>query len=321
MRFIFRCGATAVAAVMPLLPVANAADGQIQLYTQGGNAYLQVQGSPNDDWRIQTSTDLLAWSNLTSFGALLSGRTNAPSRSVGDPSGAPRFFRAVQTGGLYDRTLLRTMSLTFTQANWQTLLANGRSAGTNVYCSQLTLDNGAANYGVGARYRGNTSYTGFGGGAPVKKSINLELDHSMTNQDLMGYDTVNLNNAYQDETILRESLYFNIMRNYTVCPAGCLMQLYINGANWGVYSFAQQQDRRLINEYFPSSEGDRWRAPNMGAGGGGPGGGTTGASSLGYLGNTNVATYLANYELKSDYNTNAWPRLINAIYVLNNTPT
>jgi hypothetical protein len=55
-----------------------------------------------------------------------------------------------------------------------------------------------------------------------------------------------------------------------------------------------------------------------GPGGGGPGG-TTGASSLGYLGNTNVATYQNNYELKSDYHTNAWPRLINAIYVLNNT--
>jgi hypothetical protein len=34
-----------------------------------------------------------------------------------------------------------------------------------------------------------------------------------------------------------------------------------------------------------------------------------------------VATYKSNYELKSDDSTNAWQRLINATYVLNNTPT
>jgi hypothetical protein len=51
---------------------------------------------------------------------------------------------------------------------------------------------------------------------------------------------------------------------------------------------------------------------------GGPG---TGSSALAYLGNTNLTAYRANYELTSDFNTNAWPRLINAIYVLNTTAT
>ncbi|MCX8107751.1 MAG: CotH kinase family protein, partial [Verrucomicrobiae bacterium] len=73
-------------------------------------------------------------------------------------------------------------------------------------------------------------------------------------------------------------------------------------------------------EYCPSGSGDRWRAPNMGGGtpgGGGPGGGS---SALSYLGNTNISTYTNKYELKSPYHTNAWPRLINAIYVFNTTP-
>lgn len=289
----------------------------VRLRAAGTNILLQIHGDADDDWRAQVSSNMLDWSNLPGFGTLQSRGTNGPERSVGAPGAAQQFYRVLKTGGLYDRTLLRTFSLTFTQANWATLLANGRATGSNVYCSLLTLDNGITNQGVGARYRGNTSYTGMGGSsAPMKKSINLAIDFADPDADLMNFNTLNLNNAFQDETIMRESLYFNVMRNYTVCPASCLVQLYINGANWGVYSCAQQQNGDLIRDYFPSTDGDRWRAPNMA---GGPG--TSANSALGYLGNTNLATYRSVYELKSDYNTNALARLIHAIYVLNSTPT
>ncbi len=303
-----------------LFAAARADDGRLIARMWGSAMTLEVQGDADDDWRFQGSTDLSAWIDLPALGTLLSGGDTPPVRSMGIPEGAMVCYRAVRTAGLFDPTLLRTMNLTFTQANWQTLLANGRTSGSNADCLRLTMDNGAIQTNVGARYRGNTSYTGMGGGgAPAKKSINLEIDYRVSDADLMGYDTINLNNAYMDETIMRESLYFNIMRQYTICPAGCLVQLHINNASWGVYSMVQQQDGRLMKEYCPSSDGDRWRAPNMAGGGGGPGGGQTGASAFGYLGNTNVASYQKYYELKSDDHTNAWPRLVQAIYVLNNT--
>jgi hypothetical protein len=235
----------------------------------------------------------------------------------------------VQTAGLYDPTLLRTVGLTFTQSNWRTLLTNGRTTGSNTVAT-FSLDNGATNSAVGVRYRGNTSFTGMGGGgggggaAPTKKSVNIEFDYADPKGDLMGHDTLNLNNAYGDETILREPLYFTVMSQYAFCPKGSLARLYINGENWGVYSLAQQEDGDLVREWCPSNDGDRWRAPNMpaggGGGGGGPGGPGSGASALSYLG-TSVATYQRNYELKTDNSTNAWERLVHAIEVLNNTPT
>lgn len=123
---------------------------------------------------------MTTWTTLTEFGTLLSGDTNAPTRVVGALTDSQRFFRALRTEGLYDTSLLRTVSLTFTQSNWQTLLANGRTTGSNTLCT-LEMDNGAVLAGVGARYRGNTSYTGMGpGGAPTKKSVNLELDYTNT---------------------------------------------------------------------------------------------------------------------------------------------
>jgi hypothetical protein len=274
-------------------------DGTAVLYVQGTNAWIQVQGSGNDDWYLQSSPDLQSWSTVPGFGTLVSAGTNAPWRSIGVTTESDRYFRMLKTRGLYDSALLRTISLTFTQANWATLLASARNTTNYVYGALLTLDNGATNVGVGARYRGNTSYTMSG----TKKSIAIAIDYAVTNADLMGFTSLNLNNAFGDESIMREAVYFTIMRHYAVCPAGCMVQIYVNGANRGVYSQAQQQNGDLIRDYFPSNDGHRFRAGNLDS-----------SSAFNYLGNTNVATYTPHYELKSDYDTNAWPRFINAIY-------
>jgi spore coat protein CotH len=276
-----------------------------------------VEGDGDDDWRLQMSGDLANWTTLTNFGTLLSGRaTNAPWRVVGPASNSNQFYRALRTTGLYDPSLFRTVSLSFTQANWGTLLTSGRTTGSNVYCSLVTLDNGATNRGAGARYRGNTSFN-IGGN---KKSINVELDWTNPAADLMRYSTFNLNNAAGDETIQREALYFTTMSQYTPCPKAAMARVNINGAFWGVYTLVQQENGQLIKEWFPSNDGDRWRTPNAAGGGGGFGGSN---SALAYLNTTNIATYRTYYDLRTTNSptTNAWERLVNAIYVLNTTPT
>jgi spore coat protein CotH len=296
---------------------AIAEDGHIHVRKDGTNTLVQVEGDGDDDWHLQVSSDLVSWSTATNFGTLLSGKaTNAPWRVVGPATNSGQFHRALKTAGLYDPSLFRTVSLTFTQANWGTLLTSGRTTGSNVYCSLVTLDNGATNIGAGARYKGNTSFN-IGGS---KKSINVELDWINPTADLMRYTTFNLNNAAGDETIQREALYFTTMSQYTPCPKAAMARVNINGAFWGVYTLVQQENGQLIREWFPSNDGDRWRTPNAAGGGGGFGGSN---SALAYLNTTNIATYRTYYDLRTTNSaTNvAWVRLINAIQVLNTTPT
>ena len=307
-----------------LLLSAGAADGDLELLPSGTELQVRIRGDEDEDWRIQASGNLVDWTNLDSFGVLLSGGTNAPVRSLGELTGDHLFYRTVKAEGLYDPSLIRTFHLTFTQSNWQTLLTSGRTTGSNTVAT-LVLDNGATNTGVGARYKGNTSFS-MGG---TKKSVNLEVNFTNDTSELLGYETVNLNNAAGDETIMREAVYFNVMSRYTVSPRGALARLFINGQNWGVYSLAQQGDSDLVKEWFSSADGDRWRAPNAGGGtGGGPGGGGPGGggmfasslSALSWLGTSNVATYKSNYELKhTSDETSAWLRLVHACDVLNNT--
>jgi len=317
----------------------QAADGRLEWAREAVGTGLCVRGDADDDWFIEESSDLREWTRIVTEAPLLGGGSQAPILAVPPQANGLRFFRALKTDGIFDDTLVRTLSLTFTQANWQTRLTTSRTTGSNTLGS-LKIDNGATAAAIGARYKGNSSFSGMGsGGAPTKKSINIAIDEVDPKADLMGYETLNLNNAYGDETILREALYFNVMRRYTVCPRATLARVFINDANWGVYSFVQQQDGDLIDEWFPSSNGDRWRAPNIGGGtGGAPGGGTGGfpggppgaggggggftsaASALSYLG-ADVSSYRNNYELKkSDDSTNAWLRLVHVIDVLNNTP-
>lgn len=291
------------------------ADGSVQLQVSGTNVIVKVDGDKDDDWRMQVSTNLSSWTTVTSFGTILSGNeTNAPWRSIAAKSAVPTYYRALQTAGLYDPTVFRTISMTFTQTSLVTLsnqLVLARTYSTNVYGPLLTMDNGATNYHIGARYKGNTSFT-MGG---TKKSFNIEFDSISTNADLMGYTTLNLNNAAGDETIMREPLYFTLMSQYCCSPKAALARVYINGSDRGVYSLAQQENSELIKEHFPSADGDRWRTPNPPT--------ASAIYAFGYLGNTNVSSYLANYDLRSNNSTtnDAYARVINAINVLNNTAT
>ena len=288
-------------------------DGRVNLRTTSDTLLVQIQGSDEDDWQLQSSTNLTTWTTLTNFGALLSGTAaNAPWRMAAPNAAAGQFFRAVQTAGLYDPALFRTVNLFFGTSGvaLSNQLADGRKYETNVLC-WLTLDNGATNTGVGARYKGNTSYTQSG----TKKSINLELDYTNAEARLMGYKTVNLNNAFGDETIMREPLYFYVMDKYTPCPEGAMTRVYINGSLWGVYSLVEQENGDLLKKWFPSNDGDRWRAPNSAGGGF-----SSSNSAFAYFG-TNWTSYTNHYTLKTDNAaTNvAYQRLADAITALNVT--
>ena len=291
-----------------------AADGSVTLQLSNSIVLLKVDGDKDDDWWMQSSTNLTTWTTVTSFGTLLSGNaTNASWRSAGGKGSASTFYRAKQTAGFYDPSLLRTVTLTYTQASLTTFtqqLTSARTYGTNVYCPQMTLDNGATNVSVGARYKGNTSFTGSG----VKKSLNIELNYIVTNADVMGFSSFNMNNAAGDITVMREPVYFTLMSEYCCSPKAALAQLYMNGNNRGVYSLAQQENNQLIRAYFPSDNGDRWRTPNP------PN--ATANCAFGWRGNTNISTYTPYYEFHSSNSTtnDAYARVINAINVLNNTP-
>lgn len=160
-----------------------------------------------------------------------------------------------------------------------------------------------------------------------KKSFKIEID-PFIDQDLMGYDNLNLNCAFDDHSSMREVLFYDISRGFTQSLKGSFVELYINGEYWGPYNNIQQLEGTYIKEWFRNNDGTRWRArltddaPPTG-GGGGPGGDPSrfgaGVATLNYNG-ADSTDYNVYYTLKSTDKDDPWTDLINVCEPLNNTP-
>jgi spore coat protein CotH len=224
--------------------------------------------------------------------------------------------------GLYDSTMIREFRLTFPQANYWTLMTNNYATRTHIPAS-LTVD-GITLDSVGVSFKGNTSYQGTG--TSQKKSFSIKTEEFIDNQDLMGYSTLNLNNAYQDESFLREVFFLNQIRKHIPAAKANFVHLYINDQDWGLYPNVQQLNKDFLEEWFFSNDGANFRAhvrTSGGPGGGGPGGGAQwgdGTAALNYLG-ADTALYQTKYTLKSSDIINSWQHLVDGCYELNNTVT
>jgi spore coat protein CotH len=160
---------------------------------------------------------------------------------------------------------------------------------------------------VGVHFRGQSSY--FGVPAGRKHSLNVSIDFAHANQRLGGYSTLNLLNSNQDPSYLRTILYLEAARSYIPAPKANFARVVINGEGWGVFVSAQQFNKELINEWFKTTDGARWKTP------GSPGG----RAGLEYLGD-DVAPYRTHYEIKSKDDPKSWAALVNLTKVLNQTP-
>jgi CotH kinase protein/Lamin Tail Domain len=169
------------------------------------------------------------------------------------------FSSAVTAQDWYDPNTLRTVNITFTQSNWEALLRANYASETDLL-GTVQVD-GQVYPNVGIRIRGNTSFTGLPTGSQ-KFSLKLEMDVVNPNQDLMGYDSINLNNGWRDPTFTREVEFNNYLAQFTPNALANNVIVTINGENWGVYNNVQQTDKAMLRRYFSNADGLRVRCFN-----------------------------------------------------------
>ncbi len=209
--------------------------------------------------------------------------------------------------GLYDPDVLRTLFLDFEDEDWEAALADFH--GTDVERPATLFVDGREYPGIGVHFRGTSSYVMVGEGH--KRSLNLSIDFVDPDQRLDGDKTLNLLNSHEDPSFLHTVLTFQVARNYIPAPKANFVRLVVNGESWGLYVNAQQFDKILIGENFPTAKGKgaRWKVRgNPGADGG-----------LTYVGD-DVDEYRKRYEIKSSDDAKDWKALINLCKALNETP-
>lgn len=224
---------------------------------------------------------------------------------------------------LYNDSTIRRIDLDFySNPNYWTQLGSNYASKTNLP-AKLSYENGQKVLdSVGVRFKGNTSYMNVS--SSQKKSFNLELDWKIAGQDISGYSTLNLNNAFGDRSFLREVMYGHLASMHIPAVKTNFAKLYLNGENWGLYPNVQQVGKDLFKDWFTSNNGISWRAdkpagtsgPGPGPGGGGWGDGT---AALNWRGTTDTA-YNKYYTLKYSDLTTPWEHLKEVCDKLNNTP-
>lgn len=215
--------------------------------------------------------------------------------------------------GFYDEDTVKAIYLSFQQPNYWTLLQNNYSSQTPI--PALLSYDGTAYSDVGVRFKGETSYFMLPPGAE-KMSFDIDMN-TYSVQDIDGYESLNLNNAFQDNSMMREVLYCHLIRRHVPAAKANYVKLYINGENWGLYPNIQGLSGEFLDEWYYSNNGDRWRAArpdgqNVGGWGDGTGG-------LNFLGNDST-DYQDYYTLQNFKTTDPWDNLVKVCDELNNTP-
>ena len=246
-----------------------------------------------------------AGSGTGRFGRFRRGGFNAGGPTTPGPKLTPADVRPYPTTPLYDLGTLRTIFLEFENADWEAELEAFYDTDVEVPAT-VTVD-GKTYKDVGVHFRGQSSYRMVGSG--TKRSLNLSMDFVHEDQDLGGYQTLNLLNANNDPTFMRTVLYTEIARQYHPAPKANFVRVVINGESWGVYVNAQQFNGDFVREAFDDRGGVRWKAP------GSPGG----RAGLEYLGD-DPAAYKGIYEIKNKDNAESWQALVDLTRVLNETP-
>lgn len=221
------------------------------------------------------------------------------------------------TRRLFNESYVETVQFEFEQSNYWDMLEGNYDSGTPIPATVYYRDNVLED--VGVRFRGATSYRSSG----EKKSFNADLEWMIDGQSINSYNSLKLNNAFEDPSAIRNVVYSNLARRHIPAAKANFVNLVVNDRNFGVYTNIQKLNKDHAKEWFLDREVTRWRAEQTGGGGFGGGfggccfGGAFGAgtSSLNDLG-ADGSNYESAYHLKHSSVDDPWQDLANAAHTL-----
>ncbi|MBI5510508.1 MAG: CotH kinase family protein [Deltaproteobacteria bacterium] len=204
---------------------------------------------------------------------------------------------------VYDPDVVQRYDLELSDASWAALIADPAAdeyvEGTFRFGDEIYAQ-------VGVRFKGNSSRWSITREGSTRYSFKVKLNEFVDGQTFHGVKTLNLHNAWNDYSFMRERLSYDLFRDAGV-PASrvAYVDLYVNGNHQGLYVSVEQVDKNFLATWFGDKSGNLYKPE---------GGDLTyhGASIDAYGGG------LA-YELKTNEDVADYSGLIHFLDVLNNT--
>ncbi|QDV70711.1 Inner spore coat protein H [Rosistilla carotiformis] len=225
-----------------------------------------------------------------------------------------------EAAAFFDDSYVHEIYITFEAPDWyDTLYESHANDIDDPYFEASFVGDGIELGSIGVRFKGNSSFDGTG----IKKSLKLDFNEfEQDGEDLsfLGLTKLNLNNNYNDPTMLREKLFYDYASNFVEGVSRAVhTKVYINGEYYGLYTAVEQVDKNFAQSRFGSDEdGNLYKGAAPDDAGDDPQ--ADFGSDLTYLGADQTA-YEEFYQLKTNETANDYTQLIEMIDVLNNTPS
>ena len=205
---------------------------------------------------------------------------------------------------------IHDVHLTFTQPDfWDSLLIykeEGDISGEYTYMAATVNFDGQIIDSTGVRLKGNSSYWTEG----QKKSIKLKFNKYVSGQKLDGLKKVNLNNNFNDPTLMREKLFLDMLQNNGVhAPRCAYARVYINDVYWGLYTMIDHVDKVFLLSHFQNKYGNLYKGDKE------P---WLTCANLAY--HPDPIEYRNCYTLETNEEVNDWSDLETLIHVINHAP-
>ncbi len=226
-------------------------------------------------------------------------------------------FQALPAQDLYDLKHIPEIRIEFEEPRWAEVLDSLKESKKRL-TAKVTID-GQVFEGVGARFKGNSSYYNVRKHGGKKLPFNLKANFNKKKQRFPGgYKTLKLSNVFRDPSFLREVLSYEIARDYMPAPKCNFARVWVNGEYLGLYNNSESIDEHFLEGHFGQGENTlikcdpNWRIEQPSECPQGD------KSSLQYLGD-DPGCYAGLYEMKSD-DGEGWDDLIHLTKILNQHP-
>lgn len=157
------------------------------------------------------------------------------------------------------------IDITCNESDWQEMLSNAQSK------SYISVDmniNGETFENVGIKPKGNSSLTQVVSSDSDRYSFKIKFDKYNKEQTCYGLDKLTLNSNYSDNTLMKEYISYDMMREMGVeCPLVSYAKITVNGEYWGLYLALEAYDHSFLERNYGTTDGNLYNVKSVEVGG------------------------------------------------------
>jgi hypothetical protein len=215
---------------------------------------------------------------------------------------------SVAGNALFNESYVHEIRLTMQQVSfWDSLTAyydTALAGGTKKYMLAGADIDGSSYDSVGFRQKGY--YSNWGAGTSLKKPFKISLNEYVNGQKHDGEKKINLQNAFEDPSMMRDVISYKIMRDAgIVAPRTSYAKLYINNVYWGLYIMVEELDKTFFDRNYSSDNGNHYECIDN--------------TNLDWQG-SNFSAYSDEFELKTNTTNPDYSDFIRFVNIINNNP-